>query len=478
MQPLERILERFEQLSAVPRGTKTEARLRAWLQEWAGAQGLECRTDAVGNLLIEVPASPGYEEAPTIVLQGHMDMVWGKTAESSHDFARDPIRVLRLGDWLKADGTTLGADNGIAIALMMALAEEPGLAHPRLEFLLTVEEEYGATGARYIDPTLISGRMLLNLDSEDEGVFTIGCAGGWTLDIHLPAKWAAIEPGWRPFRLRVDGLRGGHSGGDIDKNRGNAIKLLGRALAQLEAAAPLRLGAGKGGTVRNAIPREAEVLLAIPSDREQDCRERLDAFQVRAAAELAGPGDGLRLTLEAGPVSAGWVTVSDSHRVVQLLNALPDGVMQMSTVQAGLVETSNNIGVMELKEDGLHIVSNHRSQRASRLEEIMVRVDSIAQLAGARTTRNDMTAPWEPGTHSPLLEKCRQVYEEQFGAAPKVESTHGGLECGLLSTRFPGLDCLSLGPTIINPHSPDEALFIPSVDKVWTFLTALLRTFR
>lgn len=478
MEPLDRILERFEQLSGVPRGTRYEAGIRQWLQQWAGTQGLASRVDAVGNLLIQIPASPGYEVQPTVVLQGHMDMVWQKIPNSAHDFTRDPIRILRNGEWLTADGTTLGADNGIAIALMMALAEETGLPHPALELLLTVEEELGATGAKEIDPGLLSGRFLINLDSEEEGVFTIGCAGGWTLYITLPAAWAPPEAGWETLRLKVDGLRGGHSGGDINAHRGNANKLLGRALACVEAEIPVRLAVLKGGTVRNAIPREAEAVFAVPPGKRAPCRERLNAFEAEIKPEYAGTDEGLHFMLEEAASPASLVTRSDARQMIRLLCALPNGLTEMSILQPGLVQTSNNIGIMELNEEGLNIVSNHRSQIGSCLDEIMLRVESIAQLSGAHTRRNDRTSPWEPRPGSRLLAICRDVYEREFGAPPKVESTHGGLECGLLNARFEGLDCISMGPTILNPHSPDERLQIPSVERTWKLLAALLRSFR
>ena len=267
MQPLERILERFEQISAVPRGTKHEAGIRAWLADWAEAHGFASKVDDVGNIVIQVPASAGYEGEPPVVLQGHMDMVWQKTSDSDHDFTRDPIRVIREGDWLHADRTTLGADNGIAIAFMLAVAEDTGLHHPPLEFLLTVEEEVGFTGVFGIQRGMITGTTLINLDSEEDGVLTLGCAGGCTLFIDLPVEWEPAGTGDAFIRIHVGGLRGGHSGGDINKHRASANKVLARALALAEGETPIRLCSLKGGTVRNAIPREAEAVFACPQHR-------------------------------------------------------------------------------------------------------------------------------------------------------------------------------------------------------------------
>jgi len=475
MQPVDRILGYFEQVSAVPRGTFNEAGIRAWLQGWAQARGLPNRSDAAGNLLIEAPASPGMEDLPAVILQGHMDMVCQKTSESNHDFTRDPIRMKREGDWLKAEGTTLGADNGIAIALMMALAAEPDLPHPRLEMLLTVEEELGARGALEIDTSLLTGNMLLNLDSEEDGVFTNGCAGSRTLNMNVPVTRAPADPGCSGWSLRVEGLRGGHSGGDINKHRGNANKLMGRLLLGLSEVAPLSLEALKGGTVRNAIPREAEAVFCIPAEAEAACRALVETMGASLRAEFAETDEGLRVHLEGHSAPAAPLTAADSLKIIRFLAALPNGVSQM--MLDGRVETSNNIGIMELKETEFLAVSTHRSQVGSCLVEIVGRVDSLAQLMEARIERTRGALPWEPQPDSPLLALCSLVYIEQFGEPPQVCITHGGLECGLLRERYPGLDCLSLGPTITNPHSPDEALFIPSVGRVWTFLTAFLRSF-
>ncbi|MGE5250222.1 MAG: aminoacyl-histidine dipeptidase, partial [Bacteroidota bacterium] len=467
MQALDLILERFDQISAVPRGTKQEARIREWLQGWARDHGFTSRTDAVGNLVIQIPASPGYEDRAPVVLQGHMDMVWQKTSDSDHDFTRDPIRVIRDGEWLKADRTTLGADNGIAIAIMLALAEEPAGPHPPLEFLLTVEEEVGGTGCYEIDPGIISGKILVNLDSEEDGVFTVGCAGSCTLFIHLPAAWEAADAGSEFIYLRVEGLQGGHSGGDIHKHRANANKLIGRALAHVRAEAPIRLSALRGGTVRNAIPRDAESIFAIPGGTGTMCRESLRAFEQALMDEYASTEHGLRLRVEGAKPPGTVLTEQDTDRVIRLLRALPNGVHEMSTEMEGYVETSNNVGIIELRQDGFHVTSSQRSAVASRLEEIISRVEAIAQLAGAGTRRNRVTLPWRPRWDSPLLKKSVEVYQRQFGKEPLVEMTHGGLECGVLSTRCGGLDAISLGPTILDAHSPDERLHVPSVERTW-----------
>jgi len=474
MQSLDRILDRFEKVSAIPRGTKQESQIRQWLRDWATELGLANQVDSVGNLVIYVPASPGFEGRPPLILQGHLDMVWQKTPDSDHDFTRDPIRVLRDSDWLKADRTTLGADNGIAIALMMALAEEATASHPPLELLLTVEEEVGIGGADFLDPELLTAKTLINLDSEEDGVFTVGCAGGGSVLIHLPVTWESASPDMEFFLLKVSGLQGGHSGGDINKQRANANKVLARTLDFIQVKVPLQLAALKGGSARNAIPRDAQAAFACPKGQSAVCREQVERFAETLASEYSKTEASLALSVEQANSSERIVSLVDSQTAVRLLLALPNGVAEMSAEVEGFVETSSNVGVVELLEDGLHVISNHRSSVSSRLEEINRRVEAIAQFAGAQTSRTKIYAPWQPDLDSPLLKKCEAVYEAQFGHQPEVHLTHGGLECGIISDRCGGLDTISLGPTILNPHSPDERLYIPSVANVWQLLTALL----
>ena len=477
MSSTDRILAHFEQISAIPRGTKNEAAIRQWLIDWASSRGLSSKTDNVGNLVIHVPASIGRENAPALILQGHLDMVCQKTPDSTHDFMRDPIRIIRDGDWLKADKTTLGADNGIAIAIAMALVEDESVNHPPLEILFTVEEEAGISGADYIDPSLLTAKILVNLDSEEEGVFTVGCAGGGSTYITLPVTWDATSKDDITFELKISGLQGGHSGEDIDKHRGNANKILARTLGEIQRVIPIRLSTFKGGTARNAIPRDAEAVFACPREASVLCKELTSSFEKTLQEEFSGIEQGPFLSLsekQAPPVSV--ISIEDTKKGIQLVVALPNGVAEMSADVEGSVETSNNIGVMELLEDGLHVISNQRSSVLSRLEEMARRTEALSALAGAKTERTKMFPPWKPNMDSPLLKKCIGVYETLHHQKPKVELSHGGLECGTISDRCNGMDTISLGPTIKNPHSPDEMLFIPSLSNTWDFLTALLRS--
>jgi dipeptidase D len=475
MSPTDLILRNFEKISAIPRGTKFEAGIRQWLIDWGAAHSLKSRVDAAGNLVIYVPASAGYEDRPTLILQGHMDMVWQKTPESKHDFEKDPIRLIRAGDWIHADGTTLGADNGIGIALMMSLVEDESVQHPPLELLLTVEEEMGVVGADNLDPGLLTGKTLINVDSETEGVFTVGCAGGGSVYITLPITWDARQENEVAFALKVDGLQGGHSGEDINKFRTNANKLIARLLDFIQRDMNIRLSTLKGGTARNAIPRDAEAVFVCPKGKANLCLEKFPAILQTVQSELARTEQGLVITLnEVNGETIRAISETQTQTAIRLLMSLPHGVSAMSADLPGFVETSNNIGVMELREDGMFVISNHRSSVPSRLEEITRRVEIIAQAAGAKTLRTKMFPPWKPNMESPLLKKCVDLYERTAGVPPRIELTHGGLECGVISDRCGGLDTISMGPTIRDLHSPDERLFVPSLSKTLDFLKALL----
>jgi dipeptidase D len=477
MSSTDQILVKFEQISAIPRGTKNEAAIRQWLIEWASSRGLSSKTDNVGNLVMYVPASVNRENAPVLILQGHMDMVCQKTPDSNHDFMRDPIQIIRDGDWLKADKTTLGADNGVAIAIAMALVENETISHPPLEVLFTVEEEAGISGADDLDPNLLTGKLMVNLDSEKEGVFTVGCAGGGSTYITLPVNWSAPSKDETAFELKVSGLQGGHSGEDIHKHRGNANKILARTLDDVQRAVPLRLAAFKGGTARNAIPRDAVAIFVCSRETSTLCVEKIHSFEKVLQSEFANTEQGPFLTISesSNPITTA-IGLDETRKGIQLIAALPNGVAEMSAEVQGFVETSNNIGITELLEDGFHIVSNQRSSVVSRLEEMTRRTEAISTLAGAKTERTKMFPPWQPNMNSPLLKKCVEVYETLYQQRPKVELSHGGLECGIISDRCNGIDTISLGPTIKNPHSPDEMLFIPSLSHTWDFLTALLRS--
>ncbi len=474
------ILEIFEQINAIPRESKNEQAISGWLTQWAEQRGLATRSDKWGNVVIEVPASNGYEDAPTLVIQGHMDMVCEKTADSNHDFSKDPVRSLIDGDWLTADRTTLGADNGIAIAMGLALAESENTAHPALELLFTVDEEQGMTGAANIEPGFISGKVMLNLDSEDEGVFTIGCSGGRETIIELPLAMEPLPAAMEVCSLKVDGLMGGHSGIDIGKHRACANKLLSRALHRLQQACPLRLVRLQGGTAHNAIPRQALGEIAVEQGRFESLRQIVQDCQSELNSEFAARESFLSLTFErihsnenksaaAGP---------DSRRAVLLLNAVPHGVVSMSADVEGKVETSTSFAVLGFSDGKLEVLTSQRSSVMSRLDALSAEIASIAALAGAQYRFGSEYPAWPANMQSPLIVRCGRLYSSMFGKEPVFEIIHAGLECAVLGRTYPEMDMISLGPTIENPHSPDERMNIPSLEKVWKFLLELLKSFK
>jgi dipeptidase D len=472
-----RILDYFEQINAIPRCSKNEAALCRWLEEWAKARNLASNGDVAGNLVVRLPASRGYEKAPIVVLQAHMDMVCEKTPDSLHDFSRDPIRSIRQGDWLAADRTTLGADNGIAIAYLLAVAEDETIQRPPLELLFTVDEETGLNGVKKMGPDLIQGRILINLDSEDEGVFTIGCAGGMEIAVNQMLATAPLPSGWRNFKLMVGGLAGGHSGIDIHKHRANANKLLARTLAAIHQENELRIIALTGGSRHNAIARDAEALVATATDATTV--ERTVAEMEAIVRKEYGDNEA-GMFIKIGPdthAAADGLTIEATERAIWLLLALPHGVAGMSPSLPGLVETSSNLATVSIKAGRMHVLSSQRSALSSRLTEITATVRAVAELAGADGREENKYPPWTPEMRAPLLQTAKEVYTQLFAKEPVIQVIHAGLECAIIGALYPGMQMISLGPTIRSPHSPTERLYIPSVDQVWQFLVALLARF-
>jgi dipeptidase D len=472
-----RILEYFDHVNSFPRCSKDEARLCRWLQQWAQEHDLEYQCDRAGNLVVHVPAGSGFEAAPTVVLQGHLDMVCEKTPDSSHDFTKDPIVTFRQGDWLTAKGTTLGADNGIAVAYMMALADVSLTAHPALELLFTVDEETGLNGAKNLAPDFIQGRILINLDSEDEGVFTIGCAGGVDTHLTLDVQLETIGQDAAVCNIIVGGLKGGHSGIDIHKQRGNANKILARTLAHIRRQTAMGLVSLVGGSRKNAIPRDAQAVIWVESRRKAQVDVAIQEMEAIIKEEL--PDSDRNLFIKAMPATnvpgKGLALCrQDTDRAIDVLLALPHGVAGMSANMEGLVETSNNLATMDLADQRLTIVTSQRSTRMSHLDDITATIHSIGRLAGAATEDKEAYPAWQPAMDSSLLQSCRNLYRQLYDLDPVIQVIHAGLECAIIGNIYPGMDMISLGPTLRNAHSPDERLHIPSVTKIWDFLVALL----
>ena len=474
-----KILDAFAQISQVPRPSKREDKIVAWLINWAEDNGLSAHTDEARNVLIEVPATSGFENSQTLVLQGHMDMVCEKSKGFDHDFDHDPIELVYTDDgWLTANQTTLGADNGIAIAMAMVAATDDAIGHPHLELLFTTDEETGLTGASSLQPGFIKGKQLLNIDSEDEGVFTVGCAGGEDARLKLPFETGESLPGHNAFRLVAGGMSGGHSGIDINEGRANAIKLMFRGIHLLSKKSDVRISQVSGGTARNAIARDAEAVLLIPAADAAAATSLIAELQEKAQAEYEKTDPQLTLELRPEPGVHMAADAATTRRAIDTVFAYPHGVAAMSRDIDGLVETSNNLATIKLTDNTLEILSNQRSSNMDSLEMICEQVLSVARLAGATGSTSGGYPSWQPNMKSELLARCLEVYEKRFGKPPVVEAIHAGLECGIIGSKYAGMDMISFGPTIKNPHSPDEKIEIDSIGKTWDFLVALFESYR
>ena len=471
------ILKWFEEVTKIPRCSKHEEKICQWLMNWAEENGFEGKMDRVGNILIKVPASPGYEDSPVVVIQGHVDMVCEKTPDSSHDFSKDPIKLVYDGDWLTADRTTLGADNGIAIAMAIVMALDKEIEHPTLELLFTVDEETGLTGANALEPGFTEGKILINVDSEDEGYFTVGCAGGINSFLSLPLHFEEISDGAISYQIKAGGMKGGHSGIDINAEKANAIRILGRGLYNIIKEVDIKIIDIKGGSAHNAIPRDAQAQLTIPENGVTKVRELLEELETVLRMEFKNTDPDIHFGLEEDIETQHQkaLTSQDTQKVIELMLAIPHGVDAMSTDINNLVETSNNFANIKIEDDSLEILTSQRSSLESRLQALTDRIESVLRIAGGSAHRGDGYPPWQPNMDSPLLKKSIELYERMFEKKPVVEVIHAGLECGIIGDKNPGMDMISIGPTLKYPHSPDEKIHIGSIGKVWDFLVVLLK---
>lgn len=465
----------FATLCAIPRPSKKEAAIRARLIEWARTNGLAHEVDTVGNLILRKPASLGREGRAGVILQGHLDMVCQKNADTSHDFERDPIRPIVREGWLIAEDTTLGADNGIGVALALAALVEPGIEHPPLEVLLTIDEEAGMGGARALRPGALRGKRLINLDTEAWGEFYLGCAGGMDVVTRRACARDALPLEHAIWRLDVSGLLGGHSGIDIHRNRGNAIKLLVEAIRLCAERLDARLIDLAGGTVRNAIPREATARIALPATHAERLPALLGELMGRWQPRFAGTDDGLRLI--ARPTQAddfGPLTVTDQQALLNYLANVPSGVARMSDRFEAVVETSNSLGVARLDLTGCEAVLMVRSLIDAEAEALADRVVASATEYGFDAGKVGPYPGWRQDADSRLLADAQRAYARAFGESARLQVIHAGLECGLLAASHPDLDMLSFGPDIHGAHAPGERVEIASVARCWHLLKALL----
>jgi dipeptidase D len=446
-----------------------------FLLNFAVEHKLEAKKDEAGNIVVKKPGSKGLEKGKIIVLQSHMDMVCEKNEGVIHDFFKDPIVPIIDGGWVRAANTTLGADCGIGIAATLAVLADKKLVHPPIEALFTVDEETGLTGAKAMQPGFLEGKILLNLDSEDEGEIFIGCAGG--IDSVATFKYVS-EPllaNRVAFKISVSGLQGGHSGDDIEKGRGNSIKILNRFIYQLVKSCECRIATLEGGNLRNAIPREASAVVVVPTDKKEHLAIELNHFRVEMENELYKKEPKIKISLESTEMPASVMDIVSQTKLINGIYALPHGVHSMSFRMPGMVESSTNLASIKFKPGSeIQIVTSQRSDQESGKQDIYQMVETVFQLMGAKVAHGEGYCGWTPNPSSYTLEVSRKLYEDLFGVKPVVRSIHAGLECGLFLEKFPELDMISFGPTLRGVHSPDEKIEIASVEKFWRFLTELL----
>jgi dipeptidase D len=463
----------FLELSKIPRCSKSEGAAADWVADQARALGCDVERDAVGNVIIRKQATPGREGRPTTCLQAHVDMVCEQNEGTDHDFTRDPIQVWRDGDLLRARGTTLGADNGIGVAATLAVLASRDIAHGPLEALVTIDEETGLTGANGLQAGRLKAKYLLNLDSEEEGYLTIGCAGG--VDTIATRRLARTDPpaGSRAYRLKVFGLKGGHSGIDINAGRGNALRLLAQVLGFLKPEFSLALASIKGGNKRNAIPREASAMLFLDPAKEQAFRQALAAHEAHWRVALGAFDPGLHLALEAGE-GAQAMSGTDADSLIQLLLALPHGVEAMSPDIKGLVQTSTNLGVITTRAGEVEVNLLTRSSIDASKEALTERIAAICALAGFESHTTGGYPGWKPEPAASLVRIVNDTNQALFGKPLEIMAIHAGLECGLIGEKYADMEMVSFGPDMWDVHTPDEHVSVPSVANFWKLLVAVL----
>jgi dipeptidase D len=468
-----RVWEIFRQIDRIPRCSKKEMQIIEWLKDYAKSRNLIYRNDAVSNLVIELPATKGYEKSPAVVLQSHVDMVCEKTPESKHDFSKDPIELIERDGWVCADGTTLGADDGIGVSLAVALVDEK-LTHPKLELLFTVDEETGLTGANALQAGFITGKYLVNLDGEDES-FIVGCAGGQQTEISLNIEGTDAPVGYEPYILKVSGLHGGHSGIDIDKNYANAIKLLAKTLSAIQSQVVLGISSINGGKAANAIPRDAKAVIRLEPSHINKVQAIVTDSELTFNKEFAATEPSLKIELKKTDTTQTSI-INNQLSIINLLTAIPTGVERMSDEFKGTVETSNNLASIKT-DDGknlIHITTMQRGFDMASMQELTDKITDAAKKAGAEVEMSNRYPAWKPDTNSTLLKRAKEVYRKLYRKEPQTKVVHAGLETAVIGEKFPDIEMISIGPTIENPHSPLERVNIASVDSAWEFLLALL----
>ena len=465
----------FGEICAIPRPSKKEQLITEYIVRTAEKLGLDCKVDEIGNILVLKAASPGFEKNSTVVLQSHIDMVCEKNSDTYHDFDRDPIKPRKEGEWIKATGTTLGADDGIGIAAQLAIMEDPTMQHGPLEFLFTVDEETGLTGAKGLKSGFLKGNILLNLDSEDEGELFIGCAGGKDTSVTLSYSKVPVNYDCGGFLVKVTGLKGGHSGDDINKGLGNANKILNRLLWNASHRFEIRISSFEGGNLRNAIPREAFATLTVPRRFQEEFGQYVKEFNATVQNEFKTTEPSLLVGFQSTGMPSFVMDLSSQERLLNALYACPHGVIAMSADVPNFVETSTNLASVKITDKQIEIGTSQRSSSESGKEDVVSMVASVFKLAGGKVVHSDGYPGWTPNPKSKVLDITRNAYTRLFTQEPKVLAIHAGLECGLIGKQYPSMDMISYGPTIKGAHSPDERLQIESVQKFWDLTIEVLR---
>lgn len=473
LQP-EAVWHNFHSLTQVPRPSKKEAQIIAFMKNFGESLGLETIVDKVGNVIIRKPATQGMENRKGVILQSHLDMVPQKNSDKVHDFEKDPIETVIDGEWVKANGTTLGADNGMGVAAIMGVLASKDLVHGPVEGLFTIDEESGMTGAFNLQPDVLQGDILLNLDSEDEGELYIGCAGGIDGNFAFNFKEVPLENDTQAYLVTVSGLKGGHSGMDISIGRGNSAKILTRLLWHGVTKHGLRLSDIEAGNMRNAIPREGKAIVTIPNNETEGFEKCFSKMTEVIKAEYSVTEPTLNIKVEKCTAPKHLIDETSQNNLLRALYACPNGVIRMSDSMMGLVETSTNLSIVKREGTQIKISCLLRSSVNSAKEDLSIMMRSIFELAGAEVNFEGEYPGWKPNPESSILKIMQEVYNKEYGKIPEIKAIHAGLECGLLGAVYPKWDMISFGPTIRNPHSPDEKVHIDSVSKFWDFLTKTL----
>ena len=467
------VWKHFDRLAAIPRASTKEAAAREYVRALATKLGLESVQDNAGNLVIRKPARPGREGAPMALLQGHLDMVCEKNEGTVHDFDVDPIKVVRDGDWLKADGTTLGSDNGVGVAAALAVMESDDIEHGPLEFVFTIDEESGLTGAAEFPGGLLKSKYFLNLDNEEKGTLCIGCSGGIKTTARRKVKLHPASAG-SAWRIKVSGLKGGHSGVDIHEGRGNALRIMGGVLQILLNKIPIEIAGVNGGSAQNAIPREAAALVVLDPARENELKSLVATAEAGYKADLGEFDSGVQITVEKAERPASVLDASDAKQAVALLASLHHGVLAMSPDVAGLVQTSTNLATITTKGDVVEIVTSQRSAIENSMLAAARMIATVCGVAGFEVEHTGKYPGWKPEPNSEIVRKLQEVHKKLFGEPAKLIAMHAGLECGVIGEKYPGMQMVSFGPTIVGPHSPNERVQISSVESFWNYLKLVL----